>query len=149
MHMNRAFSLEKDGELSADFKQALQAKDLWWDNYLVVDRGILATLVELSGGIDLGNGRSDGQQVVGLLPIAEQNPKTALELQARIAQGICQRFDTILQNASPETIIELFVGGALTQSLHSDLAPDQLLASWKRMRGAGGLTCEFPTLKGK
>lgn len=145
----QAFGLEKARDPSAAFKQVLESQGLWWDNYLVVDQAILAALVELSGGIDLGNGHSNGQQVVGLLPIAEQDSQTALELQARIAKGICQRFDNTLQNASPETIIELFVGGALSPSVHSDLTPEQLLASWTRMRGAGGLVCEFPTLIGR
>jgi hypothetical protein len=149
-----AFRFAQDGDLPASFEQALQEQGLWWDNYLVVDHAVLADLVDLSGGIDMGNGLSQGLQVVDLLPIASQDAQTARQLQARIARGICQRFDAILRNASPEAIVDLLVGGippgGIPPSLAlSDLTSDALRASWSSMRSAGGLDCEFPTLIGR
>jgi hypothetical protein len=116
---------------------------------LIVDHEDLAALVELTGGIDLGDGRSNGQQVIDLLPIADQDAQTALELQARIAQEICQRFDFTLRNAGPETMVKLFIGEARSVSARTDLTPEKLLASWKRVRTTGGLACDFPTLSGR
>lgn len=159
--LEEEFRLAEDGGLMDSFQQALRAQGLWWDNYLVVDYATLAALVELSGGIEIGNnpgshpgqdrggGRSNGQQVVSLLPIASQNAQTAQELQARIAQGICGRFATTLQTASPEAMVELLIAGASMGTARSDLTPADLQASWSRMRHAGGIDCEFPTLIGR
>jgi hypothetical protein len=149
-----AFRLAKDGALPVSFQQALQAQGLWWDNYLVVDHAMLADLVDLSGGIDIGNGFSQGSNVVDLLPIAGQDAQTAQQLQARIARGICQRFDSILTNASPEAIVDLLIGGmppgGIPPSLAlSDLTPAALRQSWSSLRRSGGLDCEFPTLIGR
>jgi hypothetical protein len=141
--------LGKNGHLPASFVNALQAKGFWWDNHLVVDHALLAGLVEMAGGIDIGNGLSNGQQVVDLLPIAGQDAQTALELQARIARGVCQRFDAILHAASPEAIVDLLINGTSPELALSDLSSDMLRLSWSRMRNAGGLDCEFPTLIGR
>jgi hypothetical protein len=147
--VKQAFGLIKGSGLSPEFENVLQKQGLWWDNYLIIDREILATLVQLAGGIDLGEGSSNGQQVIDLLPIAEQDAQTALQLQARIAQGICQRFDSLLQYENPEEIFDLLIGGAPSQPVFSDLSHAELLASWNRLKKAGGLACEFPTLIGR
>lgn len=135
--------------LSPAFQQALKAQGLWWDHYLIVDQNILATLVDLTGGIDLGNGRSNGKQVADLLPIADQDAQTAVELQARIARGVCERFDAMLQIASAETMTKMLSGDAATGLENTDLEPQELLVSWGRIREASNFTCEFPTLAGR
>jgi hypothetical protein len=147
--LKETFRPPRGGGLPPSFVQALKAQGLWWDNHLVIDYAMLARLVELAGGIDIGSGLSNGQQVVGLLPIAGQDAQTALEFQGRIAQGICRRFDAILFNASPEAMADLFSGGTPSASALSDLNPQSLRQSWVAMRRAGGLDCEFPTLIGR
>lgn len=144
-----AFRPSQGGGLPPSFVQALKAQGLWWDHHLVVDHAALARLVDLAGGIEIGNGLSSGQQVVGLLPIAGQDARTALEFQGRIAQGICQRFDAILINASPEAMADLLVKGTPSSPPHSDLDPQALRQSWSGLRRSGGLDCEFPTLIGR
>lgn len=163
--LEKEFRLAENQVLADSFQQALRAQGLWWDHYLLVDYATLAALVELSGGIEIGeglgsgpgsspgdgpgSGRSDGRQVVSLLPIARQNPQTAQELQARIALGICQRFAITLHQASPEAIVELLIDGASLRAARSDLTPADLQASWTSLRNAGGIDCEFPTLIGR
>jgi hypothetical protein len=141
-----AFRLEKGGRLAGAFQQTLQQQGLWWDNYLLVDHAMLSDLVDLSGGIDVGSGMLPGPQVVDLLPIAGQDPQTSQQLQARIARGICRRFDALLRNAGPQDIVKFFIGGMPSHPALSDLKPGALQESWSSLRRAGGLDCEFPTL---
>ena len=147
--LGQAFSQTKGSLSSGAFLRLLEARGLWWDNYLIIDQAGLAALVDLSGGIDIGSIRSNGEQVVGLLSIAGQDDQTAQDFQARLAQGICQRLNTTLKNASILVIIETLTGSAAQGKAHSDLAPEDLQASWSRMQAAGGLSCEFPTLIGR
>lgn len=135
--------------LSVDFQRALKAHGLWWDRYLIVDQNILAALVDMSGGIDLGSGRSDGIQVADLLPIADQDAQTAVELQARIARGICERFPAMLQIVSVDSMLKMLSGDAGPALETTDLDPQELLASWNRIREASHFACEFPTLPGR
>lgn len=147
--LEHAFSQARDGVASGAFLQALENQGLWWDNYLIVDRVTLAALVDLTGGIDIGNGRSTGQQVVGLLSIAREDDQTSLDFQARLAQGICQRLNSMRQNASFETITEILTSSTAQNEAYSDLSSEDLQASWSKMQAAGGLECEFPTLIGR
>jgi hypothetical protein len=146
--VKQSVGMEKISGLAPDLEQVLQVQGLWWDNYLIIDRGIIASLVQLVGGIDLEDGRLNGQQVIGLLPIADQDAQTALDLQARIAQGICQNLDSMAQNQSPQAFFDLLVSGG-AQSGYSDLTHADILTSWNRLKKAGGMSCEFPTLIGR
>ncbi|OGO36664.1 MAG: hypothetical protein A2W35_20990 [Chloroflexi bacterium RBG_16_57_11] len=147
--VRQAVGMEKVSGLSPKLEQVLQKQGLWWDNYLVIDKEILSRLVQQADGIDLGNGRLDGQQVIGLLPIAGQDAQTAIGLQARIARGICQRFDSVLKDEGPQPVSELLIGEAMNQPVNSSLSHADLLASWNRLMRTGGLACEFPTLIGR
>lgn len=147
--VGQAVGMGKFSGLPPALEQVLSRQGLWWDHYLVVDREILAQLVQLTDGIDLGDGRLNGQQVVGLLPIAGQDAHTAINLQARLAQGICQRIDSMLENEGPDALSGLLVGGLLDQPVNSSLSFVDLVASWNRSKKAGGLACEFPTLIGR
>jgi hypothetical protein len=147
--VGKAIGIEKINGLSPKIEQVLHKQGLWWDYFLVIDRELLAKVVQQAGGIDLGNGQLNGQQVAGLLPIAGQDAQTAINLQARIAMGICQRFDVMLKKASPEPVSVLLAGGTKKQPVNSNLSFADLLASWNRLQKSGSLACEFPTLTGR
>jgi hypothetical protein len=145
----RTFSQPANNIPSEAFLSTLEAQGHWWDNYLVVDQAALAALVDLSGGIDVGDGRMNGQQVAGLLSIAGQDDQTALDFQARLAQGICRRLNLSLPKAGFEAITEILTGEGAPEQTCSDLSQAALQASWSGMLAAGGLECEFPTLIGR
>jgi hypothetical protein len=147
--VKQAVEMQRVNGLSTELQQALQKQGLWWDHYLVIDREALARLVQLAGGIDLGEGRLNGQQVTGLLPIANPDAQTSLALQARIAQGICQSFGTMIQKDHPEAIFELLIGKPMQPSVYSDLTHSDLSAFWIRSKKVGDIACEFPTLIGR
>jgi hypothetical protein len=147
--LERLFNNPADEVPSGAFLGALEAQGHWWDNYLVVDQATLAALVDLSDGIDIGNGRLNGQQVVGLLSIAGQDDQTAQDFQARLAQGICRRLNSTLQNIGFEAITGILTGEGAPDQASSDLSREALQASWSGMQAAGGLECEFPTLIGR
>ena len=44
----------KTGAMPANSLNEVQAADFWWSNYLVLDQAGLAQLIDLAGGIDLG-----------------------------------------------------------------------------------------------
>jgi hypothetical protein len=147
--VKQAVEMQKVNGLPLELEQALQKQGLWWDHYLVIDRETLSRLVELAGGIDLGDGRLNGQQVTDLLPIASPDAQTSLALQARIAHGICQRFGALLQKDNPDAVFELLIDKPTQPSMISDLVHSDLSAFWSRSKKVGEIACEFPTLIGR
>jgi hypothetical protein len=138
-----AFSLDADGRPAAEFIEYLQAKNIHWDNYLLVDHASLADLIELSGRIDWNGRQLSGQAVVAKMPLARLEPLAALQAQAFVAQELCHNTVLLLQSADPGLL-----WGLLTHRMRSDLQ----LASVQAARSEfalieGGPTCEFPTFQ--
>jgi len=65
------------------------------------------------------------------VPIADQDAQTALDLQARIAQGICQRFDSMVHNEDAGAF-ELLIGGGRNRYIR--LTHSDMLAAWNRLK---------------
>jgi hypothetical protein len=138
-----AFALDANGQPAAAFLENLKAKNIHWDNYLLVDHPSLADLIELSGRIDWKGQQLSGPDVVEKMPLAQLEPKAALQAQAFVAQELCHNTALLMQSADPALI-----WGLLTHRMHSDLE----LASVQAARNdfaliVGGPTCEFPTFQ--
>jgi hypothetical protein len=138
-----AFGLDGDGLPSAAFVENLKARNIQWDNYLVVDHASLADLIELTGRIAWNGQQLSGQDVVAKLPLAQLEPHAALQAQAFVAQELCHNTASLMQSADPALI-----WGLLTHRMRSDLE----LASVQAARNdfaliVGGPTCEFPTFQ--
>ncbi len=138
-----AFGLDSDGLPSVAFVENLKARNLQWDNYLVVDHASLADLIELTGRIAWNGQQLSGQDVVAKMPLAQLEPQAALQSQAFVAQELCRNTASLMQTADPALI-----WGLLTHRMRSDLE----LASVQAARNdfaliVGGPTCEFPTFQ--
>ncbi len=138
-----AFDLDADGQPSAAFLENLKAKNIQWDNYLLVDHPSLADLIELTGRIDWNGQSLSGVEVVAKITLAQLEPLAALQAQAFVAQELCRNTTSLMQSADPALL-----WGLLTHRMHSDLE----LASVQAARNdfaliVGGPTCEFPTFQ--
>jgi hypothetical protein len=138
------FRLGTDGAPTPIFLEALrEEKDVWWDNYLILDETALTAMIDAQGGIDLGWGRVDGAQAVANLSPESQKPREALVEQATLARELCFRAPELFWGANP--------GGRLDPRSHhvySDLAFDGSKLDWPGLgEDSGNLTCEFPTLQ--
>jgi len=138
-----AFDLDDDGQPSAAFLENLKAKNIQWDNYLLVDHPSLADLIELTGRIDWNGQSLSGVEVVAKITLAQLEPLAALQAQAFVAQELCRNTTSLMQSADPALL-----WGLLTHRMHSDLE----LASVQAARNdfaliVGGPTCEFPTFQ--
>jgi hypothetical protein len=138
-----AFGLDADGQPMAAFLDSLRAKNIHWDNYLLVDHPSLADLIELTGRIEWNGQQLSGPDVVAKIPLAQFEPQAALQAQAFVAQELCHNTALLMQSADPALI-----WGLLTHRMHSDLE----LASVQAARNdfsliVGGPTCEFPTFQ--
>jgi hypothetical protein len=141
--LSGVFGLEDDGQPAAAFLDRLRAKDIHWDNYLLVDHPSLADLIELTGRIEWNGQQLSGPDVVAKIPLAQLEPLAALQAQAFVAQELCRNTALLMQSADPALL-----WGLLTHRMHSDLE----LASVQAARDdfaliVGGPTCEFPTFQ--
>jgi hypothetical protein len=137
------FSLDGDGRPSTTFVQNLQAKNIYWDNYVVVDHTSLAELIELSGRIAWDGKQLSGPDVVAKMPLARLEPKAALQTQAFIAQELCHNTAALMHSADPALL-----WGLLTHRMRSDLELTSVQsASNDFTLIVGGPSCEFPTFQ--
>ncbi len=78
-------------ELGPDdlFMQALHAElPLTIDVILALDKEGFAALVDYMGGVTLESGTLDGNQVIGVLELVEDQPRASLEVQGRLVRGL-------------------------------------------------------------
>jgi hypothetical protein len=137
------FGLDADGRPTAAFLENLKARNIRWDNYLLVDHPSLADLIELAGRIDWDGQLLSGPVVVTKISLAQLEPQAALRAQAFVAQELCRNSASLMQSADPGLL-----WGLLTHRMRSDLE----LASVQAARNdfasiVGGPTCEFPTFQ--
>jgi hypothetical protein len=135
-----SFGLEANGKPSSGFQKSVRDQGVWWNQYLVLDRGSLSEVIELAGGVNLGYGRLSGAEVASLLATVREDARAAIGLQAMIAQQVCNSGQYIYQNVNPGIMAGLILDGA-----RSDLRTDEFIAGWLGLRDPqGGLTCEIP-----
>lgn len=140
----QAYRQPGDGTLDPAFAEAVTSYGVWWDHFLVLDRTTLSALVELVGGVGLGNGLADGTLAIASLPEPGNQPEAVLERQALLLMGICQQSDVLFKGADPKIITGLLAG-----SSRSDLAANEFQTAWEALQQAGSPTCEFPTILGR
>ncbi len=110
--------------------------------YLLLDEIALMEIINFMGGVDLGSGLMNGPRALGEIPSPSEDPDEALEMQARLLNGMCQRAGAI---QIPRTFDEL--GNLMPTFMISDLELDQAIDDWLSLRSSGtALNCEFPQI---
>jgi hypothetical protein len=89
LHLKDLFRWSDDRGPGELFLQALHAElPLTIDAILVLDKVGFAALVDYMGGVTLESGTLDGNQVIGVLELVEDQPRAALEVQGRLVRGL-------------------------------------------------------------
>jgi hypothetical protein len=138
------FKLDVNGAPDALFMEALLAKDLDWDQFILLDDDALGQLIELVGGVDLGQGLTDGARVIAILPAAWDYPQSALIGQSILIRQLCRKAPELLTN-EPSKITR-----SLSEHIFTDMQLKSIESEWRRLQAVQGiLSCEFPTLPGQ
>jgi hypothetical protein len=140
-----SFGLDASGAISPDFFEAIRAADFWWSNYLALDESGLAEVIDLGGGVDLGQGALNGEQVAQLLNSPQSPTAEGLSAQGRVFQAVCsQSAEKLLSADARQTFQKL--GGRL----RTDLEIERFIQEWQMpLILAGRPSCEFPTLQAR
>lgn len=89
LRLRDLFRWSNDQGADALFQQALFAElPLTIDVILVLDKVGFAALVDFMGGVTLESGTLDGNQVIGVLELVEDQPRAALEIQGRLVRAL-------------------------------------------------------------
>ena len=134
-----AFRLDDRLAPYTGFANVLRARELWWNHFVVLDEIGLAKLIDLAGGIDLGDGRVDGLRAIAELPKAQEDAHGALLSQTALLNGLCLSQSQLSNSEKPGELPE-----RLSSHMISDLSPAQMSRDWQRIRAAGGRLCKFP-----
>lgn len=130
------FALDRTGAPLRPFLNELSRKDIWWDEIVILDHRSLMQLIQASGGVDLGNGKIDGIEVVAKLPFVKKNPRAALRLQAAIGQQICQKAIEIFNSPVSAANLKNYSIRLLTSN---GIAVQRESKHWESLP-----SCEFP-----
>jgi hypothetical protein len=146
----QAFKLTSEKQPSPAFFEAVLSKDIWWNNYLLIDKETLDLLVDLletnsnSARISHNSGRAMSvHQAAEKLISTQTNPQAGLLSQAQLAQHICHA--RIQPLAAADLVRSIF--NQLNEHMTTDLRPEQILKDINSMLEFGGsISCEFPSL---
>ena len=144
------FDLTPDKYPSPAFFESVAAKNIWWNNYLLLEKSTLEILVDSMGGMENTNNNSraalaenSGSQAVDMLISTQVDPQAGLLSQAQFAQRMCRKSSQPLFSAGKFR----FTYALLEEHIITDLKPGQIIADLKGMLQRGGvLSCEFPSL---
>lgn len=138
------FSLTPDGEIDSQFVTNLRSKDVWWNNYLVIDETGLIEIVNSSLNVNKNPAITPqpdaGLRIVANLPLPWEDPSEALKAQFDLLDSLCLSTPASTQAASAADLI-----GPLKHHLITDLQADEILSTWNNLRLTGGRLCKFPT----
>ena len=136
----RAFSLGENGSLDGEFVVLLEELPLEWNNIVILDQFALERLIDLSGGVRVGQGKLDGAQAVAQIPEFSQNSRNSRELQAILIQDICRRSIALFRDFEPGRVLEDLSGHFIT-----DHSVTSWGVTWYQLRDYGrGLVCNLP-----
>jgi hypothetical protein len=137
----KAFRLAPGGAPDTAFLKHLEAQDMWWSHYAVLD-GVAASALLRTVGEESSKGESREGSRTPASPEPVVDPAGALLLQLNSFQKACHAQDLEFSPSQIASIIEELDGHLMT-----DISTVQLANDLKSMLLYGGsLICEFPSL---
>jgi len=138
-----AFHLDRGKTPHDSFFKALEAKEIWWHAYVLLDE---TALLEISNFVGLNSEDSDphSSHDFNNAPSPEDDPLGSLLGQAEFVQSLCKR-TTHLSAVDRSQYLKFLtkVGG----HMRSDLDLETTITEWQQLLKQGGnITCEFPSL---
>lgn len=143
--LEKSFRLDAKGQLAEKFQAILQEKELWWENYVVLDRMTISEFIDMAGGIEIDQQSvENGPESLAALPHAWQAPERALVMQASLAAGLCRKKPAELAGVNPVQTID-----KLSRHMVFDFNIEEIVSAWYQLQAYNGaISCEFPTLPG-
>jgi hypothetical protein len=141
--LDELFKLDKNQDPDNQFLDALIIGNLWWSNYVLLDKSGAAEVIDFFGGVNIGTSRViDGKDALLLIPDYRKNPTAALIGQAKISQSLCQHMARKSQDVNIAELSKLV-------SIHvkTDMTSLEILNEWRTMSvNGGGISCVYPSL---
>lgn len=138
------FGLTPDGEIDSQFVSNLRSKDIWWNNYLVIDETGLVEIVNRSlnvnGSPAITPQPDAGVRIIANMPLAWEDPGEALKAQFDLLDSLCLSIPAPNQPAGPADLL-----GLLDHHLVTNLQAEEILSIRNNLRLTGGRLCKFPT----
>lgn len=141
-YLDHVFRFQPNGSLDPAFFSALQEIEVWWHNYIILDRVGLQDVIDQVGGIEVEGQFLDGKRVLARLPTPSQDPKLSARAQVTILRDLCRQHNRLSADLDPNRLLD-----SLSSHVYTDMTLEQILNEWQNLGASvGNLTCEFPTL---
>ena len=115
LRLKDLFRWSLDQGPDALFMQALYDEvPLSIDVILVIDEFAFAELIDYMGGVTLESGTLDGNQVIGILELVEDQPTAALEVQERVVQALSEKAPNLGSTPDLTPLLALIPGNAFS-----------------------------------
>jgi hypothetical protein len=138
------FHLTQDDKLDPQFVSDLRSKDVWWNNFLVIDDPGMVVIVnrnlDASEDPAITPQPDAGERIIANMPLAWEDPAAALKAQFELLDRFCLSPATSYHATSAIDLI-----GPLDHHLITNLKADEILLIWNNLRLTGGRLCKFPT----
>lgn len=137
------FHLDPGNYPDPGFLKALEEKDIWWTNFIVVDGKIINWLLDITAQATSRDDRLESPVDTGMPPSTSEVPLEGLLAQVNIAQEIC-RVPVNLKMTHQE-LFEL--AQSILALTGTDITGEQAIKEIQYLNKFGGrLMCEFPFL---
>lgn len=138
--LSEAFHLEASGRPAAEFEAILQRNHLWWDHYLVLDRGLMLALLRL-GDVSLPTVEPETSSDP-LASLGVEEGQFPLQAQAVVLEQLCHS-GRLFNQVRP-----MILAALLQADQRTDLEQDQIENGVQTIFQSGMPQCEFPTMTG-
>lgn len=138
-----AFQVDRHKTPRDSFFKALEAKDIWWNGYILLDE---TALIEVSNFVSrIGeNSKSNVLNTIKNVPNPDDDPLGSLLGQAEFVQSLCNQ-TTHLSTVDTQQYLKLLE--KVHKHIHSDLDFETIIKDWQQLiTYSGNISCEFPSL---
>jgi hypothetical protein len=139
----KSFSLDDAKTPSSTFFEKVKSYHFNWDGYVLLDTTTNAELVDVLGGISIGEKQLDGKAAVKTLKMPWDNPKASLRSQKAFGAALCTRF---LDQSTPSVNWKELFNKLSPLHAHVEVNEDQLNQDWGvllKSNPHSSLSCEF------
>lgn len=137
--LQKIFNLNANHEPAQNFLYALRQNNLQWDNYVVVDRVAITSIVNL---VTSSTGSPPDQELQNMLFDDSDSQLMKLSNQTRLLQSLCATVSRLPFLPDVSSLYNLIPTHAI-----SNLEIKPFISDWQiRLAQGSPLTCEFPFL---
>ena len=140
-NLNQSFSLNKSNFPNQQYWNELIAHKYWWNNYILLDREALSTIIDSIGGITYEKKRLSGNDLLSLITAKSDKSEFSMDGQYFITKAICNQMQKHEEKNPVDSIFKQSSKGIIT-----DFNPNELTKRWNNIiQGQSQFSCEFPS----